>query len=174
MSYTIEDLTTIDDAVFDALWDASFPRIESGATMLWRKYDAKPLTSDEKKGIIKNIFTMALESGPDSKLYLCRKDGTPIRMFNASVFDSVAVCHYTLYGPDADGSRSWLYDGEVLRQTRDQLTSDFDVTGHTIHVATGSPMHTYYLSRGNEREHSVSETQGNDGISIITFTYTGE
>ena len=46
MSYTIEDLTTIDDAVFDALWDASFPRIESGATMLWRKYDAKPLTSD--------------------------------------------------------------------------------------------------------------------------------
>ena len=146
MSYTIEDLTTIDDAVFDALWDASFPRIESGATMLWRKYDAKPLTSDEKKG----------------------------RMFNASVFDGVAVCHYTLYGPDADGSRSWLYDGEVLRQTRDQLTSDFDVTGHTIHVATGSPMHTYYLSRGNEREHSVSETQGNDGISIITFTYTGE
>jgi hypothetical protein len=177
MSYTIEDLTTIDDAIFDTLWLDSFPRIESGATMPWASYDVindRPLSDYEKKETIKHIFTMALESGPDSKLYLCRKDGTPIRMFNASVFDSVAVCHYTLYGPDADGSRSWLYDGEVLRQTRDQLTSDFDVTGHTIHVATGSPMHTYYLSRGNEREHSVSETQGNDGISIITFTYTGE
>ena len=177
MSYTIEDLTTIDDAIFDTLWLDSFPRIESGATMPWASYDVindRPLSDYEKKETIKHIFTMALDSGPDSKLYLSRKDGTPIRLFNASVFAGLAVCHYTLYGPDADGSRSWLYDGEVLRQTRDQLTSDFGATGHTIHVVTGSPMHTYYLSRGNEREHSVSEIQGDNGISTITFTYTGE
>lgn len=177
MSYTIEDLTTIDDAIFDTLWAASFARIEAGGTMPWASYDVindRPVNEGEKKEILKGIFTQALDLGPDSKLYLSRKDGTPIRLFNASVLAGLAVCHYTLYGPDAVGSRSWLYDGEVLRQTRDQLTSDFGATGHTIHVVTGSPMHTYYLSRGNEREHSVSEIQGDNGISTITFTYTGE
>ena len=39
MSYTIEDLTSIDDAIFDTLWDASFARIESGGTMPWAKYE---------------------------------------------------------------------------------------------------------------------------------------
>lgn len=52
MSYTIEDLTSIDDAIFDTLWDASFPRIESGGTMPWAKYEVHSghtLTEEEKK-----------------------------------------------------------------------------------------------------------------------------
>tara|TARA_B110000211_G_scaffold13863_1_gene14411 strand:- start:26 stop:562 length:537 start_codon:yes stop_codon:yes gene_type:complete len=178
MSYTIEDLTSIDDAIFDTLWDASFARIESGGTMPWSKYEVHyghTLTEEEKKEILHLEFENQLEApGDDNKLYLCRKDGTPIRLFSANKdAEGVAVCRYTLYGPDALGSRAWLYDATVLRQTRDQLTSDFGVTGHTIHVVIDSPMHTYYLARDNEREHTVSETQA-DGISTITFTYTGE
>lgn len=173
MSYTIEDLTSIDDGIFDTLWGESFARIESGGTMPWSKYEfayGRGLSDNEKRTAFKDIFTEACADYDDRKLYLCRKDGTPIRMFSASKSGGVAVCHYTLYGPDALGSRAWLYDPIVLRQTRDQLTADFGVSGHTIHVMTGSPMHTYYLARPNSNEHSLTETQA-DGVSTITFTY---
>lgn len=178
MSYTIEDLTTIDDAIFDTLWLDSFPRIESGATMPWANYDSindRPLSDYEKKETIKHIFTMALDSAPDSKLYLWRKDGTPIRMVNANVNVGRVEIAYTLYGPDAGGSRAWLYDPAVLLSTCDQLASDFGATGHTILVVTDSNMHTCWgaTARGGYAALSVSETHA-DGITAITYTYTGE
>ena len=176
MSYTIENLTSIDDAIFDMLWDASFARIESGGTMPWSKYEVHyghDLTDAEKKEILKLVFTQASSGGDNNKLWLTRKDGIPVRMMNYEFNPEEGIVHgsYQLIGPDAVGSRAWLFDQVLLRQTRDRFISEFGATGHTGMVITGSSIHNYYISRDPGDGFSLTETQAN-GISTITFTYT--
>ena len=180
MSYTIEDLTSIDDAIFDTLWLDSFPRIESGGTMPWSKYEVHyghALTEEEKKEILYLEFSNAIEDpGPELKVLLTRKDGIPVRMMNwrYNLDEGIAHGYYQLLGPDANGSRGWLFDPELLQQLQDLFISEFGATAHTGMVVTGSPIHNYYVTRDVGGVLAEMTSVDNDGISTLTFTYTGE
>lgn len=176
MSYIIEDLTSLDDATFDALWDASFPRIESGGTMPWSKYKihyGHELTDDEKKEILKLVFERAIERSddPNTKVYLTRKDGVPVRLMNYHAVEGIVHGYYQLIGPDALGSRAWLFDPVLLRLNRDRFISDFGASAHTGEAITGSSICNYYITKDNYGEYAGVTSVDNDGISTITFTY---
>ena len=175
MSYTIEDLTSIDDAIFDALWDASYDRIESGGTMPWTKYEIHygyTLTKEGKKEILKSIFTEAVKHRDfGTKVYLTRKDGVPVRMMNYQGVEGIVHGYYQLIGPDALGSRAWLFDPVLLRLNRDRFISDFEATAHTGEAITGSSICNYYITKDNYGEYADVTCVDNDGISTITFIY---
>lgn len=175
MSYTIEDLTSIDDAIFDTLWEASFARIESGGTMPWTKYEihyGHVLTDAEKKEILKVEFTRVIEAAtPELKVYLTRKDGVPVRLMNYHAKEGIVHGYYQLIGPDALGSRAWLFDPVLLRLNRDRFISDFEATAHTGEAITGSSICTYYTTKENYGEYADVTCVDNDGISTITFIY---
>jgi len=179
MSYTIETLTSMNDDVFDTLYAASYPKIEEGNTMPWHQYDAEtstPILYDEKKRIFKEIFDIVLRAADDNnKVYVTYKDGTPIRMLNAGIRrDGVLGCLYQLVAPDSLGSRAWLYDHVLVRQTRDQFITDFDNTSHTMEAVSDSSMRAYYMLRPlPDCYSSIIETQA-DGISTMTVTYSGD
>ena len=179
MSYTIEELTSIDDTIFDTLWDASFSRIESGGTMPWSAYEIRyghALTEAEKKEILKLLFTQAIEDGgPELNVLLFRKDGIPIRMMNFGFNATEGIVHgyYQILGPDALGSRAWLFDPELLQLLRDRFISEYGATAHTGKVITGSAIHNYYVTRdvGGVLANMTS-VDNDDGISTLTFTYS--
>jgi len=178
MSYTIEELTSIDDDIFDTLYNHSYPKIESGNTMPWERYGSVS-TPEEKKVIIKQIFTEVTAAAVDNaKVYLWRKDGTPIRMTSVSVpldDPTYLLLHYTLYGPDANNSRSWLYDADFLTEINLCYAETFGVIGHMGHVMTDSPMCIYYrnLPKSSPSYSTLTEEVSEDGlISIFKFTYT--
>ena len=180
MSYSLEVLTSIDDAIFDTLYNHSYPKIESGGTMPWERY-SNVSTPEEKKETMKSFFTPNTDNDlPKSKVYLWRKDGTPIRMTSVSVPSlpladpTYLLLHYTLYGPDANNSRSWLYDADFLTEINLHYAETFGVIGHMGHVMTDSPMCIYYrnLPKSSPSYSTLTEEVSEDGlISTFKFTY---
>ena len=180
MSYSLEVLTSIDDAIFDTLYNHSYPKIESGGTMPWERY-SNVSTPEEKKETMKSFFTEITDTGlPNSKVYLWRKDGTPIRMTSVSVPSlpladpTYLSTHYTLYGPDANNSRSFLYDADYLTEMNLRFAETFGVIGHMGHVMTDSPMGIYYrnLPKSSPSYSTLTEEVSEDGlISTFKFTY---
>ena len=188
MSYTVEVLTAEQEwtGIFNQLFDVSYPKIEEGKTMNWVVYDTPPdgwvgeIPELNKRQFFLDMFTNCARTDEGSdhvELYLWRKDGHPIRMFNVSYSEGVLDCLHTLYGPDANGSRSWLYDDNLLKQTREHFTTRFGVSGHKLTVVTDSSICKYY--RNNPKPglaySDITETISEDGLlSTFTFTYTGE
>lgn len=178
MSYTVEDLTSIDDGIFDTLWDASHPKIESGGTLPWTKYEAaygRGLSDNEKKAVMKFHFTEITDLGVDGqKVYLWRKDGTPIRMTSARVLDDdpdYVQQYYTLLGPDAGGSRSWLYDVNYQLQFHLNYAENLGVIGYKSVIARNTPTWDAFKASPVSTYKTLTEEVSEDGL-FCTFKAT--
>jgi hypothetical protein len=175
MTYTIAEVLSIDDSIFDALFDASYSKMEEGQTMPW-EHHGSPASTEEKKAALKNIFTSSC-GWLNSKVIVWHKGDTPIRMMAVTIpinDPTYLTLNYALYGLDENLSRSWLYDEEFLMETKEYFAGTFGVIGHIGCVIKDAPICIYFRNihvPSAVYADITEETSENGLISIFKFTY---
>lgn len=86
---------------------------------------------------------------PNSKGAIWRKDGTPIeiRIGTIKQNDPYVTWLLAVYGPDASGTKAWLYDTDYLQQSKDWLMSNWGLEGERILCVHGASLEDYHLNR---------------------------
>lgn len=173
MSYTIAEVLTIDAAVFEKLFDASFAKMEQG-TMPWSVL-GNPASLEEKKEALLAVFSRSC-GWPNSKVIVWHKAGVPIHMAagTISLEDPTYVqWTYAMYGPDADNSKSWLYDAGYIAQTKEYLKEELYVIGYKIACVKNSTLYNYHMNKpSSSTYYDISEEAAADGtIAVLRYAY---
>lgn len=170
---TISQVLTIDAAVFDTLFNASYGKMEQG-TMPWEALGTLT-TLEEKKQALLDVFADFC-NWPSTKVLLWHKDGIPIHMGAGSIDledPSYITWKWALVGPDANNSKSWLYDVAYLEQKKEYFKSTLGVIGYKIECVKDGSLYNYHMNKPNAADfREISEEISEDGkLSIITATY---
>lgn len=125
MAYSVNRITTIDLTVLRGLFDACEDKVIENYTEL-----ASYSSSDDRFIILsKNMRAWAA----NGMCLECRKDDTVVFVSCGELKDSHWKVMYFLAGPDASGSRSFLYDTDWLIAMRDfHLTMTDVYTSHEV------------------------------------------
>ena len=145
MAFIIEKLNTFNESVFNQLYDSSIDIFNNG-TYDWGGTTVS-LTAEEKKEHIKENIIGYIEH-PQSMCYTFRIDSHYI-ILKASYMASAdtRAGSLTLAGPDAAGSRSYLYNDE-FKEARKQFEIDNNIK-YINHMFVSSTS-AAYLSTLNE------------------------
>ena len=169
---TIEEIESVAGAEFDSLFSASLPYMEAG-TFDWA-FVGSPGTAEEKRAAIRARF-QALIGLPNTKCVLWRKDGVPVSIAagsrnagDADYITWVAV----LYGPDGNGSRSWLYDEGFIAQTKAYFLENWGVLGYKISCIDGGSVMAYHLNKPNAGLYYEITVEGVEhNLATIRYRY---
>lgn len=171
---TIEEIVSVAGAEFDSLFSASLPYMEAG-TFDWGFVGA-PSTDAEKLEAVRGRFQELIDL-PNTKCVLWRKDGLAISVAVGSInggdedyITYVAV----LYGPDANGSRSWLYDESFIALTKAYFLEHWDVIGYKASCINDSSVMRYHLNKPNAASYyevSVDSVEDKGGASVATLRF---
>ena len=170
---TISELLVIDNITFNKLFTASYARMEEG-TMPWQNLGV--LNSiEEREKALKEVFDSSC-GWPNSKVIIWKKDDVPIHIAAGSIFpENPLYIHwnYAVYGPDANNSKSWLYEESYITQTKEYLKNTFGILGYQISCVKGSSLYNYHKNKPNSASfYEITEELSEDGvIAIITYTY---
>lgn len=144
---TIEEITSVDGEEFDSLFAASLPAMDGG-TLPWTIFANAPESEEQKRETLRARMAHLLTL-PDRKALLWRKDGVPIEIavgaFQSG--DRYITWLLAVYGPDASGTKAWLYDTEYLQQSKSWLMSNWNVEGYLILCVHGASLEQYHLNR---------------------------
>ena len=173
---TIEEITSVAGAEFDSLFSASLPYMEGG-TFHWSLL-GDPGTEEAKREAVRARF-QELSDLPNTKMVLWRKDGTPIHIAVGSINgmdEEYITWVMAIYGPDADGSKSWLYSQPYIEQCRDYFREEWGVLGYKISCIADSSIMVYHLNKpGAESFYEVSvdsvEDKGGTSVATLRFRY---
>lgn len=169
---TIRLLDHIDSQDFERLFLASLPSMEDG-TLPWQ-FVGSPATQAQKLEAVRQRFTQRC-GVPSSKVVAWYKDGVAVHISAGSLNPTKPdelVWSFGVYGPDASGSRSWLYSTEYLEASRTFLNSTLGLSGFAISAVTDSSLYHYHLNKPNaELYYDVWAEPLNDGTSLIHHTY---
>lgn len=173
MSYTIAEALTIDADVFETLFNASYAKMEQG-TMPWEIL-GNFTTLEEKKEELLAVFSRSC-GWANSKVIVWHKDGVPIHMAAGSIplkDSSYIEWTYAVYGPDADNSKSWLYDAGYIAQTKQFLKEELGVIGYKIACVKNSTLYNYHMNKpGSSTFYDISEEAAADGkIAVLRYAY---
>ena len=170
---TIVEALTIDADVFETLFNASYEKMEQG-TMPWEIL-GNPASLEEKKEALLAVFSRSC-GWANSKVIVWHKDGVPIHMAAGSIplkDSSYIEWTYAVYGPDADNSKSWLYDAGYIAQTKEFLKEELGVIGYKIACVKDSTLYNYHMNKpSSSTYYDISEEASeNNSIAVIKFTY---
>ena len=171
---TIEEISSVAGAEFDALFSASLPYMEGG-TFHWSLL-GDPGTEEAKREAVRARF-QELSDLPNTKMVLWRKDGTPIHIAVGSINgmdEEYITWIMAIYGPDAAGSKSWLYSQPYIEQCRDYFRSNWGVLGYKISCINDSSIMDYHLNKPNAASYyevTVDAVETKNGIDIATIKY---
>jgi hypothetical protein len=146
-----------------------------GGTFHWSLL-GDPGTEEAKREAVRARF-QELSDLPNTKMVLWRKDGTPIHIAVGSINgmdEEYITWVMAIYGPDADGSKSWLYSQSYIEQCRDYFREQWGVIGYKISCLNDSSIMVYHLNKpGAESfyEVSVDAVQTINGTDIATLKY---
>jgi len=173
MSYTITEVLTIDVDIFETLFNASYEKMEQG-TMPWGSLN-NPSTLEEKKEVLKERFATFC-TWPTTKVILWSKDDTPIQIAagNIDPYDSSYIgWSWALLGPDANNSKSWLYDVNYLAQTKEHLKELFGIIGQKIECVKDGTLYNYHMNKPSAPTfYEVTEEISADGkIAVLRYAY---
>lgn len=143
----IEEITNVDGQEFDALFAASLPAMDAG-TLPWGGFPTSPSNEEEKRETLRSRMAHLLTL-PDTKAAIWRKDGIPIEICIGTLKDNDPYITWLLavYGPDASGTKAWLYDPAYLQQSKDWLMSNWGLEGYRILCVHGASLEDYHLNR---------------------------
>lgn len=170
---TIAEALTIDADVFETLFNASYEKMEQG-TMPWEILGSLT-TLEEKKEALLAVFSRSC-GWPNSKVIVWHKDGVPIHIAAGSIpikDSSYIEWTYAMYGPDANNSKSWLYDESYISHTKEYLKDTFGIIGYKIACVKDSSLYNYHKNKPNASTfYDISEEIAEDSkIAIIRYTY---
>lgn len=179
--YTMQEITLFEDIPteeFDSLFSSSLPYMELG-TYSWNFID-NPTTNEEKKEALKNRFIEMFENNSNQKCVICRKNGVAIQLFlgaiNSNDSDYVTWT-VALYGPDGNGSKSWLYDLDYIQACKDHFVNTYGVKGYKISCMNTGSLKNYHLNKPSantfydiELDKIYTTTKG-DELALISYTY---
>ena len=170
---TIEEVTAVPDD-FDALFDASLPYMEGG-TFDW-SFLGNPETDEDKREAMRAKFQEIMDT-PQTKGVLWRKDGHAIHLAVGSM-DAWEPGYITwilaLYGPDADGSKAWLYSEDYITQCRDYFRDEWGVKGYMVNCFNDTTIMAYHLNKPNAGLYYevTAETFAEDpNLALIKYRY---
>lgn len=138
---TFETVTSINNAEFDTLYDASISVLNDGSYP-WHVFGA--FHDVEKKNHMRGVFDRLLTEG-----IVCRvADGDRPLILMAGIQDGTTVTWLVgLTQPDASGSKSYLYS-DGYRSARDAYWTEIGVTQWVLETAgTDTPIHQHMVSR---------------------------
>ncbi len=170
---TIVEALTIDADVFETLFNASYEKMEQG-TMPWEIL-GNPASLEEKKEALLAVFNRSC-GWANSKVIVWHKDGVPIHMAAGSIpinDSSYIEWTYAMYGPDANNSKSWLYDAGYIAQTKQFLKEELGVIGYKIACVKDSTLYNYHMNKpSSSTYYDISEEASADGkIAVLRYAY---
>ena len=171
---TIEEITSVAGAEFDALFSASLPYMEGG-TFDW-VFLGNPVSEEEKREAVRAKFQEIIDT-PQTKGVLWRKDGVAIHIAVGSIdaFDEGYITWVmAIYGPDADGSKSWLYSQPYIELCRDYFREHWGVVGYKISCLNESSIMNYHLNKPNAAayyEVTVGSVEEDPNLALIRYRY---
>ena len=171
---TIEEITSVAGAEFDALFSASLPYMEGG-TFDW-VFLGNPVSEEEKREAVRAKFQEIIDT-PRTKGVLWRKDGVAIHIAVGSIdaFDDGYITWVmAIYGPDADGSKSWLYSQPYIELCRDYFREHWGVVGYKISCLNESSIMNYHLNKPNAAtyyEVTVGSVEEDPNLALIRYRY---
>ena len=171
---TIEEITSVSGAEFDALFSASLPYMEGG-TFDWA-FLGSPASEEEKREAVRAKFQEIIDT-PQTKGVLWRKDGVAIHIAAGSIdaFDEGYITWVmAVYGPDADGSKSWLYSQPYIELCRDYFREHWGVVGYKISCLNDSSIMNYHLNKPNAAayyEVTVGSVEDDPNLALIRYRY---
>jgi hypothetical protein len=171
---TIEEITSVAGAEFDSLFSASLPYMEGG-TFHWG-YLGSPDTDDAKREAVRARFQEIIDL-PNTKGVLWRKDGHAIHIAAGSINamdEDYITWAMAVYGPDANGSKSWLYDEAYIALCKDYFLQNWGVLGYKISCINDSSIMAYHLNKPNAGayyEVTVDSVEEAGGAQIATIRY---
>ena len=171
---TIEEITSVAGAEFDALFSASLPYMEGG-TFDWA-FLGDPDSEEEKREAVRAKFQEIIDT-PQTKGVLWKKDDVAIHIAVGSIdaFDEGYITWVmAIYGPDADGSKSWLYSQPYIEQCRDYFREQWGVIGYKISCLNDSSIMNYHLNKPNAAayyEVTVDSVEDDPNLALIRYRY---
>ena len=173
---TIEEITSVAGAEFDALFSASLPYMEGG-TFDWA-FLGNPVSEEEKREAVRAKFQEIIDT-PQTKGVLWRKDGHAIHIAAGSIdaFDEGYITWVmAIYGPDADGSKSWLYSQPYIELCRDYFREHWGVLGYKISCIADSSIMTYHMNKpGADQFYEISiatdDESAEKNLATLRFKY---
>ena len=171
---TIEEITSVSGAEFDALFSASLPYMEGG-TFDWA-FLGSPASEEEKREAVRAKFQEIIDT-PQTKGVLWRKDGVAIHIAVGSIdaFDEGYITWVmAIYGPDTDGSKSWLYSQPYIELCRDYFREQWGVLGYKISCINDSSIMSYHLNKPNASayyEVTVDSVDADKALALIRYRY---
>jgi len=171
---TIEEITSVAGAEFDALFSASLPYMEGG-TFDWA-FLGNPASEEEKREAVRAKFQEIIDT-PQTKGVLWKKDDVAIHIAVGSIdaFDEGYITWVmAIYGPDADGSKSWLYSQPYIEQCRDYFREQWGVIGYKISCLNDSSIMNYHLNKPNAAayyEVTVDSVEDDPNLALIRYRY---
>jgi hypothetical protein len=171
---TIEEITSVAGAEFDVLFSASLPYMEGG-TFDWA-FLGSPASEEEKREAVRAKFQEIIDT-PQTKGVLWRKDGVAIHIAAGSIdaFDEGYITWaMAVYGPDADGSKSWLYSQPYIELCRDYFREHWGVVGYKISCLNDSSIMNYHLNKPNAAayyEVTVGSVEDDPNLALIRYRY---
>lgn len=112
-------LTSIDYDVFTRLFKESERGFNTG-TITW---DSPHKTDEQKLALLWDSFQSCLLRA-DGFVWQLSKDGVPCLLNAGYRIRSTLMWNLTLAGPDAEGSRSWMYSTETTQKEDEFLASN--------------------------------------------------
>lgn len=169
---TCQLLSEISSEDFERLFLASLPAMEDG-TLPW-EFVGSPQTQDEKLEAVRQRF-LKFCGVPSSKVVAWYIDGVAVHISAGSINPNKPdelIWSFGVYGPDGNGSRSWLYSTEYLEACRTFLNGTLGLSGFAISAVTDSSLYNYYLTRPDAHLfYDVWAEPLTDGTSLIHHTY---
>ena len=166
---------------FDTLVDQCLPIMEAG-TIDWR-YMGNPIDDTAKKEKLRETFQEFIDR-PHTKVIYWEKDGAPIHLAAGRIFsddDQYILWTYALYGQDAEGSKSWLFDPAYITQTTEYIRGTLGLEGYKIECHQGSGLYDYHMAKVGASENyevtvealTTSDSAADVTIATIKYRYLG-
>ena len=167
---TFQTLTSINDAEFDTLYEASSFYMDRSNYPYWIHGLRDP---KDRKQHIRVEFDRWLTNGVVWRVF----DGDlALGLSGGELVDNRLTWYQSLVGPNAGGSRSYLYDDNYIA-ARNELFTSLGTTSWVVEI-TGqdNSMHEYYKQLRTEGKLGSANTEeiidAGSGLSIVRITVT--
>jgi len=181
MSYTIEEITTIDPDIFNRLFDASYDAMVAGTYMTWDRLGNNLDTQAKRRDALRARFEHIVSLGASHyHAILTKKDGYAIELwigyswspsFKTPEEPGYITYDYNVLGPDADGSKSYLYDEDRRLAVKDFFLNTLNVVGYKIICIKDGSLYNYQRHDKPSELYTITEEDIDGSVVLLKFTY---
>jgi hypothetical protein len=181
VSYTLEEITTIDPDVFNRLFDASYDAMVAGTYTSWDVLGENLDTQAKRRDALRARFEHIVSFGASHyHAILTKKDGYPIEMWIGYSwrpdFDNPDDPRYITYdynvlGPDTNGSRSYLFDLDRRLAVKEFFLNTLNVVGYKMICIKDGSLYNYHRNGKPSELYTITEEDIDDSAVTVKFTY---